>query len=182
MSKLRKIYKGEENWDSLYDENGVNTNSTKNYQDKANKQYQEDQERALKSNFEASSVSQSVMNNPLNNFSNKFSKVSTEKNKDMIHVDNDLNDETDLQELVFDNIEIPRQQKMNVDQFEVNEKDYENFEQFYDNSNFDHSDKHSDRSLPRKRNYKEKQDIKELEDEKSSAEVAGRQKKEPKLV
>jgi hypothetical protein len=139
MSRLRKIYKGEENWDVIYNQQDeiLNTNAkSKNNQTETtptspatNKIFREDVNVQSKS----FSLDKIAFNNadktkaPFNKITNKLSNVSISNNVNMKKVDQHNLEE--IQDLVFQNVEVDY--KDNEMMFEVNEEDYMNFENMH---------------------------------------------------
>jgi hypothetical protein len=118
MTKLRKIFKGEENWDIMYnDQDDILKFTNDENQNSHLKTFQEDKNNPNKSQ-------NPTTYNQFNKITNKLNNVdlNNEQNKNLKNIDNDNIDETDIQELIFNNVEI------NQEEFEVNEKDYDNFE------------------------------------------------------
>jgi hypothetical protein len=177
MSRLRKIYKGEENWDILYNEqelilgtkikNAKKENNDNNLINNINtisnpipnKTFREDNKSGLTNNRNSDQARTNYntnFNNPLNTIANKLSNVAIVHNKDMSKIDNDNIDETDIQDLVFDNLEAFNCQNDNVIinndkgmDVEVNERDYDNFDNFDRYSNISEN-----KSVTVKSNYK----------------------------
>lgn len=158
MTRLRKIYKGEENWDVLYNEqdqiltavgkNKNKQNSNDNSQltsPNGTKIFREDNKNStnqsnnlnnlsnvssnIKYNFNFNSNNKNSVNNQMNRISDKLENVAITNcmKKDLINIDNNNKDETDVQELNFNSIN--NDEKMP----DVNDDDF-------DNANFDHDD------------------------------------------
>ena len=124
MSRLRKIYKGEEGWDSIFtnqDEilnaNGkskINQADVNAVNPGMNKIFRED----------ASAKNLSDIKAPYTNITTKLNNVAISNKNNLNNVD-DYNVE-EIQDLVFQNIEVDNQD--NQANFEVNEEDYMNFD------------------------------------------------------
>ena len=152
MSRLRKIYKGEETWDVIYDDQDqilstqgkkVFTNNLDNNSNNAiptpnpnfNKTFKEDnnpnsntKKTGITFNFNNKPLENILpLNLPVNRISHKLLNVTinSNENKNLINIDNDNRDETDVQELVFNDNE-------NED---INDRDYDNFDHIYENQN-----------------------------------------------
>lgn len=134
FSRLRKIYKGEESWEVMYNEQdlilGKGTKNKPEGQEEnknaripdlfQNKSFRED-----KKNLPL--LANNNQNKTLNitNVSNKLDGVSLANNFLSANVDNDNIEETDLQELVFDHMP---GKNIKEAEMEIDEKDYENFD------------------------------------------------------
>jgi hypothetical protein len=164
MSRLRKIYKGEENWDVLYNEQdqiltnphlvkgGVNSNENNNQSTSptSSKIFREDNKQSLLAtptslppnvNFNFNfNLNKTNLNNQLNKISNKMTTVGISNNssignqnisrKDNLNNNND--DDLDVQDLFFEN-DINQSQNNNQEIHpEINEKDFDNFDHFYE--------------------------------------------------
>ncbi len=131
MSRLRKIFKGEETWDVIYNDQDQilgnykklsNLNATDPNNPSPNKTFKEDNQTnpANKTGVVLNFNNADRPSIPtVNRISNKLSNVSINTNKNLINIDNDNREETDVQDLFFND--------------EINEKDYENFDHIYDN-------------------------------------------------
>jgi hypothetical protein len=140
MSRLRKIYKGEENWEVLYNQQDeiLNTHGkSKNNQGEANaaspatnKTFREDVNNPNKG-FTFENISFNNLDKHkapgFNKVTNKLNNVSISNNVNMNNVDDNTNEE--IQDLVFQNVEVDRQDNQMV--FEVNEEDYMNFDDIH---------------------------------------------------
>jgi hypothetical protein len=140
MNRLRKIYKGEENWDVIYNEQdeilkpaksnkGIEeVNSAAGINSPvSSKIYKEDH----KNSYNVASNNSNIHNpNPnFNKITNKLSNVSITNNKNMRSIDNENIDETDIQDLIFQNVEVGNEEKKRFESlYDVREEDYDNFE------------------------------------------------------
>ena len=129
MSRLRKIYKGEENWDVMYNEQDVILGKGK------------------KGNTKKDNEADNANNVPPNkkNFKEDTKNVIMPQNKEN---SNNIIDENELQDLILENLDVVNPLNNNNDiTCEVNEKDYENFDE--------HLSEHSSVKLNQKRTYTE---------------------------
>lgn len=163
MSRLRKIYKGEENWDSIYNQQDeilninakskINQTETNPTSPTTNKVFKED------TNLQPKTISldKIAFNNadkskpPFNKITNKLNNVSISNNANRKNSD-DYNIE-EIQDLVFQNVEVNRKENNDL-MFDVNEEDYMNFEDIH-NDNDDNSTSKPDSFVYKneKRNY-----------------------------
>lgn len=146
MSRLRKIFKGEENWDVMYTDQdmilgtvgktvvGENNFNASASSPNTGKIFKEDNKEANNLNNNSTSYPRLTLNfnsnnAPVNRISNKLSNVSINNNnvnKNLSKIDNDNREETDVQDLFFHNGDHTENLT------EVNEKDYENFDHLYE--------------------------------------------------
>lgn len=179
MSRLRKIYKGEESWDLLYNEQEqilTNPHLVKpgNIQSNANNEisnnqanspnhkiFKEDSNNLDKGSLLQTPTSQTNynfnfnfnlnktnLNNQLNKISDKLNTVEINSNgngpnnlfgnkNNSLKIDNTNREDSDIQDLIFeDDIENIRDANhANREEHpEIDEKDYENFDHFYENN------------------------------------------------
>lgn len=129
MSRIRKIYKKEEDWDCLDTQQELIMGKAK---DNLNKAFKEDNStdnnpaNTTNSNLQNPTNILSINPTNLNHIAHKFSHVSL-NNKNLTAIDNDNKDETDIhdipdiQDLLFE-----EEKNENVT-MEANEEDYDNF-------------------------------------------------------
>ena len=153
MSRLRKIYKGEENWDVIYNQQdeiltnphlAKNANKDSNYNltsPNLNKLFSEDNTDNQNSNSVPTNptfnfnfnLNKTNLSNQLNRISKKLDNVeiTNDMKKDTIKIDNNnIIDETDVQEVFFQDIPYDNNQIVP----DINEQDFDNFDHFYDDN------------------------------------------------
>lgn len=140
MSRLRKIYKGEESWDVIYNQQdeilNINGKSKNTQQDtngaspSTNKFFREDMNNPNKL-FSYDNIS---LNSLDKNKAPGFNKITTKLNN--VSLTNSANKKKmddsnveEIQDLVFQNVEVDRQENQMM--FEVNENDYMNFDDIH---------------------------------------------------
>ena len=123
MSRIRKIYKGEENWDSINNDKDNILNKAIEGDKQVAKKFNEDKE-PLNSLFSPSTKSHLNFPNhsitgSLSNIAQKFKNVSIAREKDLKEIDNDPNEEED------DEIIMEKKTKKLIDINNLNKSDVE---------------------------------------------------------
>jgi hypothetical protein len=163
MSRLRKIYKGEENWDVLYNEqeqiltnphmvkpgnNEITNNNNQGGSPTSSKIFQEDTSGVKSSLLQTPSsqvnynfnfnLNKTNLNNQLNKISDKLNTVEINSNvsnnflqnkNNSLKIDNNNREDSDIQDLIFEDFNNNQENHP-----EVNERDYENFDHYYESN------------------------------------------------
>ncbi len=127
MSKVRKIYKREDGWDVIFNnqeellnapgKSKMNPGDVNAIEKGMNKIFREYVSAKIRNNVKA----------PFTNITNKLNNVSN-TNKNNTNIVDDYNVE-EIQDLVFQNVEVDHQD--NQANFQINEEDYMNFDVIY---------------------------------------------------